>query len=73
MKIDWAGFASVLGVGVGVTVALVALFTLGVAGLAKQAPAGPGGQTASARRAGAYLCFALCTAAVAYGIWLIVG
>lgn len=74
MKIDWAALASVFGVGLVTTVALVSLFTLGLIGLSKQkqqATAGQGGAAALART-GAYACFALCAAAIAYGISIIV-
>ncbi|WP_431948621.1 hypothetical protein [Actinacidiphila sp. bgisy167] len=79
MHIDWAALGSVFGVSLAVTVGLVGLFTLGILGLSKQGGAGSGeagapaagGGTALAR-AGAYLSFALCAAAVAYGIYLIV-
>lgn len=75
MKIDWAALASVFGVSLVVTVALVGLFTLGIVALSKQsATAGSnaaGGSVALART-GAYACFAACVAAVTYGIYLIV-
>ncbi|OII59484.1 hypothetical protein BJP40_28640 [Streptomyces sp. CC53] len=71
MKIDWVALGSVFGVGLVATVALVALFTLGLVGLSKQQTATQGGSAALART-GAYACFALCTAAIAYGIYLIV-
>ncbi|GHE83924.1 hypothetical protein GCM10018785_59750 [Streptomyces longispororuber] len=76
MKIDWAALGSVFGVSLVVTVALVGLFTLGIVGLSKQeqartATAG-GGTGALPARLGAYACFALCAAAVSYGIYLIV-
>ncbi|MEU5997757.1 MULTISPECIES: hypothetical protein [unclassified Streptomyces] len=82
MNIDWAALGSVFGVSLGVTVALVGLFTLGIVGLSKREAATSGassttaGTTAGsvpvAARTGAYACFALCLAAVAYGIYLIV-
>ncbi|MEU1089744.1 hypothetical protein ABZ401_23480 [Streptomyces sp. NPDC005892] len=75
MKIDWAALATVFGVSLVVTVALVGFFSLGVAGLAKRAgtaPSGGSGSSATLARTGAYACFALCAAAVAYGIHLIV-
>ncbi|TGA86449.1 hypothetical protein [Streptomyces sp. MZ04] len=77
MDIDWAALGSVFGVSLVVTVALVGLFTLGIVGLSKHEAATSGasaatGGNAVAARAGAYLCFALCAAAVAYGIYLIV-
>ncbi|MEU3652410.1 hypothetical protein AB0E67_06080 [Streptomyces sp. NPDC032161] len=75
MKIDWAALGSVFGVSLVVTVALVGVFTLGIVGLAKQPEAAARGGSGGSRelaRAGAYVCFALCVAAVAYGIYLIV-
>ncbi|MCX4668176.1 hypothetical protein OG453_16090 [Streptomyces sp. NBC_01381] len=77
MDIDWAALGSVFGVSLAVTVALVGLFTLGIVGLSKHEAAASGaasaaGGNAAAARAGAYACFALCAAAVAYGIYLIV-
>ncbi|MDX3851492.1 hypothetical protein [Streptomyces sp. AK02-01A] len=74
MHIDWTALGSVFGVSLAATIGLVGLFTLGVVGLAKQppAPAAGSGGAAAAVRAGAYVCFALCGAAVAYGIHLIV-
>jgi hypothetical protein len=76
MNIDWAALGSVFGVSLVVTVALVGLFSVGIVGLSKQPePAAQGGSTGGSlvlARAGAYLCFGLCAAAVAYGIYLIV-
>ncbi|MBT2442355.1 hypothetical protein J7E93_20030 [Streptomyces sp. ISL-36] len=72
MKIDWAALGSVFGVSLVATVALVGLFTLGIVGLSKQEQAASGGGSAVLARTGAYACFALCAAAVAYGIYLIV-
>ncbi|MEV8313260.1 hypothetical protein AB0Q95_03720 [Streptomyces sp. NPDC059900] len=77
MNIDWAALGSVFGVSLAVTVALVGLFTLGIVGLSKHEAATSGAASAtggapSTARAGAYVCFALCAAAVAYGIYLIV-
>ncbi|WP_030021338.1 hypothetical protein [Streptomyces monomycini] len=79
MSIDWAALGQVFGVTLFVTVGIVGLFTLGIVGTSRKpqqegapvtadGPAGSGG----AARAGAYACFALCAAAVAYGIYLIV-
>ncbi|MEU9205483.1 hypothetical protein [Streptomyces sp. NPDC048332] len=81
MNIDWAALGTVFGVSLVATVALVGLFTLGIVGLSKQP--GPAAQGGSAdgpaaggsvvpARVGAYVCFGLCAAAVAYGIYLIV-
>ena len=83
MNIDWAALGTVFGVSLVATVALVGLFTLGIVGLSKQPdPAAQGGSTGGSSgpaggslllaRAGAYVCFGLCAAAVAYGIYLIV-
>ncbi|MFI8964802.1 hypothetical protein ACIGO8_22110 [Streptomyces sp. NPDC053493] len=72
MKIDWAALGSVFGVSLVATVALVGLFTLGVVGLGKQEQAAAAGGSAPLARTGAWACFALCAAAVAYGIYLIV-
>ncbi|MEW1904093.1 MULTISPECIES: hypothetical protein [unclassified Streptomyces] len=72
MKIDWAALGSVFGVSLVATVALVGLFTLGIVGLTKQEEAVARGGSAALARTGAYACFGLCLAAVAYGIYLIV-
>ncbi|MFJ8693383.1 hypothetical protein [Streptomyces roseolilacinus] len=72
MDIDWAALGSVFGVGLVTTVALVGLFTLGLVGLSRQEQASAQGGSAALARTGAYACFALCAAAVAYGIYLIV-
>ncbi|MFW6689647.1 hypothetical protein [Streptomyces sp. MAR4 CNX-425] len=79
MDIDWAALGEVFGVSLVMTVGLVGLFTAGIVGLSPKP--GPGGADGSAAaetaptplaRAGAYVCFTLCAAAVAYGIYLIV-
>ncbi|WP_415954149.1 hypothetical protein [Streptomyces sp. KLOTTS4A1] len=72
MNIDWAALGSVFGVSLVATVALVGLFTLGILGLSKQEAASAQGGSAALARAGAYACFALCVAAISYGIFLIV-
>ncbi|WP_037905894.1 hypothetical protein [Actinacidiphila yeochonensis] len=74
MSIDWHALGSVLLVTVLSTVGLVGVFTLGVLGLSRPAAATvQRGATAALSRAGAYVCFAACAAAVAYGIYLIAG
>ncbi|MEV0176446.1 hypothetical protein AB0I00_35705 [Streptomyces sp. NPDC050803] len=72
MKIDWAALGSVFGVSLVVTVALVGLFTLGIAGLSRRERAVAQGGSAGLAVTGAYACFAACAAAVTYGIYLIV-
>ncbi|MEV4442525.1 hypothetical protein AB0K09_26645 [Streptomyces sp. NPDC049577] len=71
MHINWMALGQVFGVSVLVTVALVGVFTLGIVGTSR--PAGQAGSGAALARTGAYLCYALCAAAVGYGIYLIVG
>ena len=72
MKIDWAALGSVFGVSLVVTVGLVALFTLGIAGLSRRERAAAEGGSAALAVTGEYVCLAACAAAVAYGISLIV-
>ncbi|WP_217235806.1 hypothetical protein [Streptomyces sp. AC555_RSS877] len=72
MKIDWAALGSVFGISLLITVALVALFTLGIVGLSRRERAAAQGDTAAVAVTGAYACFAACAAAVGYGIYLIV-
>ena len=72
MHIDWAALGSVFGVSLGATVALVAVFTLGIVGLSRRERATAQGDSATLALTGAYACFAACAAAVAYGIYLIV-
>ncbi|KEF17896.1 MULTISPECIES: hypothetical protein [Streptomyces] len=73
MSIDWAALGQVFGVTLVVTVGIVGLFTLGIVGTSRK-PRQEGEAVAAggAARTGAYACFALCAAAVAYGIYLIV-
>ncbi|MCK8678989.1 MULTISPECIES: hypothetical protein [Streptomyces] len=72
MKIDWAALGTVFGVSLAATIALVGLFTLGIAGLSRHEAAGARGGSATLARTGAFACFGLCAAAVSYGIYLIV-
>ena len=72
MQIDWAALGSVCGVSLIVTVALVGLFSLGIAGLTRSEAAADEGGTAPLAVAGAYACFALCAVGVGFGIYLIV-
>ncbi|MGW1541807.1 hypothetical protein ACWCPM_16490 [Streptomyces sp. NPDC002309] len=72
MKIDWVALGSVFGVSLVVTVALVSLFTLGVAGLSRRERAVARGESAALAVTGAYAAFAACAGAVGYGIHLIV-
>ncbi|MER7400640.1 hypothetical protein ABT381_34585 [Streptomyces sp. NPDC000151] len=80
MNIDWAALGQVFGTTLVVTVGMVGLFTLGIVGTSRKprqegeaaAAAAVGGGSSAAARTGGYACFALCLAAVGYGIFLIV-
>ncbi|MFI6350898.1 hypothetical protein [Streptomyces sp. NPDC050560] len=73
MQIDWTAIGTVFGVSLAATVALVGLFALGTVGLARRGGAPRAGGQGALLATGAYACFALCAAAVAYGIYLIAG
>ncbi|MET9293031.1 hypothetical protein [Streptomyces sp. NPDC003077] len=76
MSIDWAALGQVFAVSLLVTVGIVGLFTVGIVGTSRkprhdgQAAVAEGPGTAA--RVGGYACYALCAAAVAFGIYLIV-
>ncbi|MFG3018750.1 hypothetical protein ACGFZQ_09365 [Streptomyces sp. NPDC048254] len=72
MSIDWTSLGQVTAVSIGVTVAVVVVFALGVLGLARYEGAKEQGGTSSVGVAQAGLCFLACLAVVAYGIYLIV-
>ncbi|MGW2645444.1 hypothetical protein ACWC2T_11125 [Streptomyces sp. NPDC001393] len=85
MHVDWSALGKVAAVSLGVTVAVVVVFTFGVLGLSRtetgtaetgNAESGGAGSgrsvAATAGRAQAALCFLACAAVVAYGIYLIV-
>ncbi len=70
MHVDWSALGRVAAVSLGVTVAVVVVFSLGVLGLSRAEEAGDGGSGTGRAQAG--LCFLACAAVVAYGIYLIV-
>ncbi|GGV84468.1 hypothetical protein [Streptomyces massasporeus] len=70
MHLDWTALGEVATVSVGVTVAVVVVFALGLARL-EGARAQQGG-TSALGLGQATLCFLACAAVVAYGIYLIV-
>ncbi|MFJ3789112.1 hypothetical protein [Kitasatospora sp. NPDC090091] len=84
MHIKWNALAQTAGFSFGITVAVVAVFALGILALSRReaalsarssadgagAAAGGSGKLALA---GAYACFAVCGAAVLYGLSLIAG
>jgi hypothetical protein len=73
MNIDWAALFKVAGVSFVFGVGIVCVFSLGLLSLNETAPAETGrAVTGPGRRALAGLCFAVCAAAVLYGLWLIV-
>jgi hypothetical protein len=75
MHVDWSALGRVAAVSLGVTVAVVVVFTFGVLGLSRaEAASTEAGSTGSPAigRAQAVLCFLACAAVVAYGIYLIV-
>ncbi|HEY1971679.1 MAG TPA: hypothetical protein VGH89_27235 [Pseudonocardia sp.] len=75
MGIKWDALGEVFVVGVGVTVVVVVLFSLGANALAARTQAleaGPEGGSAGVATATAVLCFAVCALIVAYGLYLIV-
>ncbi|MFE2099940.1 hypothetical protein [Streptomyces sp. NPDC059468] len=73
MHLDWTALGQVTAVSIGVSVAVVAVFALGVLGLARVEAAReqPGGSSPPGL-AQAGPCFLACAAVVAYGIFLIV-
>jgi hypothetical protein len=73
MNLDWTALGQVTAVSLGVTVAVVVVFALGVLGLARYERAREeDGGTSAVGLAQAGLCFLACAAVVAYGICLIV-
>ncbi len=68
MDIEWAALGNVFGVSLLASIALVGVFTVGIMA---SAPRKDGGSATVLSRTGAYTCFAVCAAAVAYGIYLI--
>ncbi|WUD71919.1 hypothetical protein OG937_09550 [Streptomyces sp. NBC_00510] len=77
MDIPWGNLGSVFGASLGITIALVVMFSLGVAAWGRAGGGGPrDGQPRDAQEktalAVAALCFAACLAVAAYGIDLIV-
>jgi hypothetical protein len=71
MSIHWSGLANVLIVGLIAGVGLVALFAYGVRLLAQASAGVASGPGAGARRAIAYVCFAVCVGVAVYGLTLL--
>ncbi|WDV54457.1 hypothetical protein PV963_30905 [Streptomyces coeruleorubidus] len=73
MHLDWTALGQVTAVSIGVTVAVVVVFALGVLGLAQlEGAREQQGRTFALGLTQAALCFLACAAVVAYGIFLIV-
>ncbi len=77
MNIKWNALAQTAGISFGITVAVVAVFALGILALSRReaareetAGAGASGR-ANVALAGASVCFAACAAVVVYGLTLI--
>lgn len=68
MNIEWASLGQVFGVTLVATIGLVGVFTLGIVGHSAR---DTNGAPSALGRAGAFTCYALCLAAVAYGIYII--
>jgi hypothetical protein len=71
MDIDWAALGQVFGVSLAASVALVGVFTLGIVGTSSGGTRTQGNGSVALSRTGAFVCFAVCAAAVAYGIYII--
>ncbi|QLH19618.1 hypothetical protein [Streptomyces sp. Rer75] len=73
MQLDWSALGQVAAVSVGVTVAVVTVFALGILGLARvEAAREENGTGSPVGLTQAGLCFVACAAVVGYGIYLIV-
>jgi hypothetical protein len=76
MHVKWGALGDVFLVGLGVTIVVVVLFSLGVNAMAARADALEGGSATAGKAAPATalaaLCFSVCALVVAYGIYLIV-
>jgi hypothetical protein len=75
IQIHWSGLARVAEVSLAFSVGIVVVFALGVVGLsyassARSARSGSGARAAGLATAGA--AFALCAAAVGYGLYLLI-
>ena len=66
IDIDWSRFAIVAGVVLLATLVLTLFYSSGVRLLETA------GASSAAARGGAYACFAVCVAAVLFGLWVVV-
>lgn len=68
--VDWSALGKVLGIGLGAGAGAVILFSIGVVGVAQYAQGREEQQNKIGGLALAVVCFAVCLAAVGYGIVL---
>jgi hypothetical protein len=75
MKINWAALGGTFGVSVVISLAVVAAFCFGISALSRREEAIADGAAGRGTVAlsGAVLCFAVCAAAVGYGLYIIAG
>lgn len=71
MKIDWASLGLVALTTVGVAIAIVGLYSVGVLAMTSGERRGLSQPTSTARNLG-YICFGLCAAIVLYGFYLLI-
>lgn len=71
MKIDWASLGLVALTTVGVAIAIVGLYSVGVLAMTSGERRGLSQPTSAARNLG-YVCFGLCAAIVLYGFYLLI-
>ncbi|GJF35137.1 hypothetical protein KNE206_78370 [Kitasatospora sp. NE20-6] len=72
MALHWSALGEVAAVSIGTTVAVAAVFTLGVRSMLIRQDARGQGRSSVAALAGAALCFLACVGAVLYGLYLII-
>ncbi|WUH89083.1 hypothetical protein OG900_02340 [Streptomyces sp. NBC_00433] len=72
MDVKWGSLGQVAVVGFGATVGVVLIFALGVRALAGRDTARTAGRDGTAEATAAGACFAVCAAAVLYGLYLII-
>ncbi|WP_405578583.1 hypothetical protein [Streptomyces sp. NBC_01190] len=72
MSIAWGSLGDVALVSIGATIAVVAMFALGVRTLAERDTARAHGGNGTFQQVSAGACFLVCAAAVLYGLYLII-
>ena len=72
MHINWGALGVVFVIALVSVAVLASLFSFGVVGLSQREAAREAGGSGSGQLAGSVVCFALCTAIIGYGIYLIV-